>query len=611
MKRSVVYICSLLIIGMSSAQASDRAVVSMWDMSKTELKYKGIEVPGKTTFRIRALGAGGDYGWTYKSDDLFAYGWIIDADTRQLVWKMDTRNTSKSGDDREFKGAVTLERGSYEVYFTAYGFTQHKTFSHMTWNIDHRRQPLFGPREDEKKDIFSYFKGWWSDDMEDQWWKRSKTWGIELVVDESQAGSIKSFTPPRQQTGIVFKTSDIKDDVCLRQGFSVSEPTTLSVYALGEARDKTELVDFSWIVNTRDRRRVWEMDRRQCEPGGGATKNVLCARDIRLDKGDYVLYCITDDSHSPADWNAAPPYDPLNWGITLSVRDEHAASNIRKYKYNEDENLIVRITKVGDNESRNEGFTLKEDAKVRILAFGERSNSRRLMADYGYIMDPVTRTRVWTMDVDRVQYAGGASKNCYIDEIIELPRGSYVVGYVTDDSHAFGEWNSSPPFDPERYGITVMGGGKEFSPAVVGKYVEQRDKNTIARIARAGNSTNMQERFVLDKTTRVRIYAIGEGMNREMYDYGWIEDAGTGKVIWEMTYSMSFHAGGHRKNRMVNTTILLEKGEYRLRYTSDDSHAYGKWNVDPPDDREFWGITLYRDEGSERPLAPLPPKEQD
>jgi hypothetical protein len=90
----------------------------------------------------------------------------------------------------------------------------------------------------------------------------------------------------------------------------------------------------------------------------------------------------------------------------------------------------------------------------------------------------------------------------------------------------------------------------------------------------------------------VRIYAIGEGQNREMYDYGWIENTSTKSVVWEMTYSMTFHAGGGRKNRMVNTTMLLDKGDYILHYVSDDSHSYNDWNTDPPDDPTMWGITV-------------------
>jgi hypothetical protein len=236
------------------------------------------------------------------------------------------------------------------------------------------------------------------------------------------------------------------------------------------------------------------------------------------------------------------------------------------------------------------------------------------MADYAVIVNAKTREKVWTMDVDRSSYAGGAAKNRYIDEVVTLPRGDYIVTYHTDDSHAFNEWNAHAPFDPDHYGITVMGAGEKFNPGMVSRYVEQRDKNIIAQIVRVGDGADEKKRFKLDKTTRVRIYATGEGQNREMYDYGWIENTGTGTTVWEMTYSMTFHAGGGRKNRVVNTTIVLDKGDYVLHYASDDSHSYDDWNVDPPDDPEYWGITLFRDDGSMRlatPHAPLPPEEPE
>ena len=39
-----------------------------------------------------------------------------------------------------------------------------------------------------------------------------------------------------------------------------------------------------------------------------------------------------------------------------------------------------------------------------------------------------------------------------------LPAGEYVVHYVTDDSHCFGQWNQEAPFEPERWGITIRPG---------------------------------------------------------------------------------------------------------------------------------------------------------
>jgi hypothetical protein len=595
---------------MTRVSAGERTFVSLRDFHDAELKYAGIEITTSMNFHVKAMGAGGENGWGNKSDQMYAYGWIINADTRSLVWEMTTRNSSKSGDNRWFDGTVELQPGNYEVYFTAYAFSYHTALNNMNVNVDHRSKPLFG-RSDKKKNFFSWFSDWWSDDISKEWDKRSPEWYLEMLADDSYSGSVREFTPPKDPPGVMYKATGLGDQAFVRDAFELSEPITLNIYALGEGKGGSELVDGGWIVNAANRERVWDMERNS-EYAGGASKNVKSSADLTLPKGEYVVYYFTDDSHSLADWNDAPPFDPLNWGITLSVRKEQERKFFKRVPYNEYQNVIVAITKVGDNESRSEGFTLKQDANVRVLAFGERSNNRRVMADYGSILDARTRNKVWSMDVDRTQHAGGALKNRYIDEVIRLPRGSYVVTYNTDDSHSYEDWNDDGPFDPEHYGITVMGVGNKFNASIVAPYVEERDKNIIAQIVRPGDDVDKSEPFKLDKTTRVRIYAIGEGQNREMYDYGWIEDARTGNVVWEMSYSMTFHAGGGRKNRMVKTTIMLDKGEYRLRFKSDDSHSYGDWNVDPPEDPQYWGITLYRDEGQAIPPSPpmapgLPP----
>ena len=65
-----------------------------------------------------------------------------------------------------------------------------------------------------------------------------------------------------------------------------------------------------------------------------------------------------------------------------------------------------------------------------------------------------------------------------------------------------------------------------------------------------------------------------------MVDYGWIEDAKSGRRVWEMTYRMTEHAGGAKKNRRFDGVIRLPAGEYVLRYETDGSHSFGDWNAD-------------------------------
>ena len=593
----------MLLVCAGSVTAGEKQIASLRDLSSQELKYAGFELDREARVHVRALGAGGDYGWNNRNDEMNAYAWIINADTREIAWQMTVDNTSKSRDDRSFDGEVTLPRGAYEVYFTAAVFAYHTTFSHFKTNVDHRNSPLFEGNKGEKKNFFGWLKSWWSDDIDKDWKKRSTQWGVDLLVDASVG--VTTFTPPRERANVVLSATGLGDNETVRKDFSLAGQTTLGLYAVAEGRSESDPADYGWIVNAADRKRVWEMQSRNCSEAGGAAKNIKYTDDVTLPRGEYILYFITDGSHSEADWNDNPPFDPLNWGITVSVNSERERQGFKTLPYQEDRNVFLSLVRVRNSEFRSEGFTLRDDAKIRIYAFGERNNSRRTMADYGTILNARTREKMWTMDVDHTYHGGGDAKNRYVDEVMSLPRGDYVVNYVSDDSHSYDDWNADPPFDKEHYGITLMGTGDRWNPGVVVKFTEERDKGKIAQIRQAGDNADLTESFSLDKSTRVRIYAIGEGQNREMYDYGWIEDARTGKVIWEMTYGMTFHAGGARKNRMVNTTILLDRGEYRLRYKSDDSHSYGDWNSEPPEDQQYWGITLYRDSGS-LPIPPVP-----
>jgi CubicO group peptidase (beta-lactamase class C family) len=115
----------------------------------------------------------------------------------------------------------------------------------------------------------------------------------------------------------------------------------------------------------------------------------------------------------------------------------------------------------------------------------------------------------------------------------------------------------------------------------------------IAEIVQVLDNEDKTVAFSLAKSQDVRIFAIGEGQPGEMFDYGWIEDADKGSRVWEMQEPKTAHAGGAGKNRIIDTVITLPAGNYKLRYKSDDSHAFDHWNSLPPD-INFWGIAVYK-----------------
>jgi hypothetical protein len=114
----------------------------------------------------------------------------------------------------------------------------------------------------------------------------------------------------------------------------------------------------------------------------------------------------------------------------------------------------------------------------------------------------------------------------------------------------------------------------------------------IAQLVEVLDNEDKSVAFSIAGSQNVRIFAIGEADGGQMFDYGWIEDD-KGSRVWEMQATKTEHAGGAGKNRKVDVQITLPAGNYKLRYKTDDSHAFDHWNALPPD-INFWGIALYK-----------------
>ncbi len=580
-----------------SASPAQREIFSLRDFTEVEVKGAGFSINKDTRLYISALGGGDRVFWrdVFDAADesrMYAAGWIINADTRERVWEMTMDNTTGKTHNRSFDGSLDLKRGAYEVYFAAHGYYRSSTFSTSSINIDRRSERKRGW---SGVNFFGLFSGNDSDLYED-FMEYARDYGITISIEEADASHVERFDAPRALPNTVFKATRVGDREVVKRAFTVQVPITIHLYALGEGRKRDEVFDYGWIVNSVTRERVWNMNDRNVRHAGGASKNIRWSGDIQLERGTYEVYYVTDDSHSDEDWNSKPPFDPFNYGITITVPNEADRSKIAPAEFPDPASkAIVSLTKVHDNDFVSAGFTLKQETRLRVYAIGER-DSRDDLADYGWIVRAKNRERVWSMEGRETMHAGGASKNRLVDEVITLPAGSYIAYYQTDGSHAYQDWNSDPPFDEEYYGLTITGIGDHFDPRTVTAFNESDEANVLAQLIRIRDNRHVRKSFTIDKSTRVRIYAIGEGVDREMADYGWIENRRTGRIVWEMTYGMTDRAGGARKNRMVSTTLILEPGEYELHFKTDDSHSYNDWNDDAPDDRMHWGITVYKDQ---------------
>jgi hypothetical protein len=375
-------------------------------------------------------------------------------------------------------------------------------------------------------------------------------------------------------------------------GFILERPTQIEIYSVGEVREDAEF-DSGWIVNADSHQTVWKLDWRNTSAAGGAQKNRVARTSTTLPAGRYAAFYATDDSHDATAWNSPPPADPHAWGLFVRVPDA-AKTAVKTFTYEHvpDSATFVSLTRIGNEASKSRAFTLDRGLDVRVYAIGE--GSARRMVDYGWITSAATRQKVWEMRYDETESAGGDPKNRLIDRTIHLDKGDYIVHYVSDDSHAYGDWNASAPRDAKHWGITLLAAHGAADRAAASDAEEKADPSVLAQLVRVRDDQNPRSRFILDRETRVRIYALGEGSGRDLADYGWIEDAKTGKTVWEMTYRTSEPAGGAAKNRRFDGTVTLPAGEYIVRYESDGSHSFGSWNAAPPDDPEMWGITIYR-----------------
>jgi len=117
----------------------------------------------------------------------------------------------------------------------------------------------------------------------------------------------------------------------------------------------------------------------------------------------------------------------------------------------------------------------------------------------------------------------------------------------------------------------------------------------IASIKEVDDYADLSQDFDLSEPGKYIIISVGEGLrNWNMVDFGWLE-SDRGDTLWAMNdLHRTFHLSGATKNRIEAAVVNLKAGKYRLRYLSDDSHTYAKWNDISPADSLWWGANIFR-----------------
>ena len=514
-----------------------------------------------------------DNGW---SNNLMFYCWILDSKTRSVVWhsleKYPKIRTSKSTDFIRINNNIDLPKGNYEVYYAS---------AKMNYSYNNNNDDFI----DWVSDFFGFnttqFKSKYKDKLE------VKVSGPDGVFSSASIEKLRNdFLRPS-----IVSTEEAGNNKSFSKGFSLKGDTKLKIYAIGEAREKSTF-DYAWVYDEVKNKIAWKMDWQNTEYAGGAKKNILFNNEIYLPAGTYTVHYVTDDSHSYNRWNSFPPDDPQFWGVAVFPATENDRANVIPFREQDAVRPVVELTRIGDDKLVSQGLRIKKPLKVRVLCLGE-STGRNEYADYGWIINADTRETVWTMNGREGVNAGGAEKNKMIDETINLKPGNYIVYYATDGSHSYNDWNAASPYDPERWGITIWtDDNKSKSSTELFSGDNYKSKNVIAQIVRVRDNEHLKKRFELNKETKLRVYALGESSGHSLADFGFIKNDETGRIVWDMSYRRTEHAGGARKNRKINEVITLPKGSYALYYETDGSHSYRDWNDDPPTNQEDYGITV-------------------
>ncbi len=368
-------------------------------------------------------------------------GSIVNAQSGETVWEMTWENTTPAGGtdrNRQFVGSVSLDEGLYRAVYQS---NSKHSFENWTAN------PPFDP----------------------------DAWGMQISSDGS--GSIQKFSVDESGRQLVAMRR-IGNDALRKKQIVVNEALNVFLDVMGEISTSGTLYDYAWLEQNDTREKIWEMSLEDSRPAGGSNTNREEDAVVQLSAGTYTLYYQTDDSHSYDSWEKPKPTHPERWGVALytlgdtegpisaitvlsgderenQVRQGSASSPAEISVANSREELLVDLSGVGNEADLSSDLILSTATRLRIVAQGEISNQGRY--DYGWIERTETGERVWEMTLSNTGSAGGEDRNRRFDGSVSLPAGEYVVRFVSDFSHAFGDFDDGPPTIENEWGIRIFG----------------------------------------------------------------------------------------------------------------------------------------------------------
>jgi len=103
--------------------SAEPRIVALHGFEAAEVRQQGFSLPRPMKVHIYAKGAGLRFpNRIAREHPFFAHGWILNANTREVVWQMDGKNTRRDWEYRVADQYLDLPAGSYEAYFSNHGF---------------------------------------------------------------------------------------------------------------------------------------------------------------------------------------------------------------------------------------------------------------------------------------------------------------------------------------------------------------------------------------------------------------------------------------------------------------------------------------------------------
>ncbi|MBO6576435.1 MAG: hypothetical protein JJ896_17110 [Rhodothermales bacterium] len=544
-------------------------LVTISDLDEGEVVVRTFELETGSTVAIHAVGSVEDEDGQVPA----AYGWILRRDSREVVWTQDLSDGLRERTRVTTSDSVWMEPGTYEAYFTSFGATERSRSGRGALGL----------------------KAHWTNDQ--------KFWQM-VITPTNGAGQVVRLELDAWDDDAVWSTGAVGNRKTVSTRLRVEEPTEVRIYAVAElcVRD----CDTATITPLGEDEPVWQMTRENTSEAGGLLRNRKFDGPVALQPGIYEAVFTTDGSHAARGWRANPPFDPIAWGMRLWGNPEQ----VREFDPWTGPEPIVSFREVGNDADLEAVLEVSEPVRLVVVSTGE-VGSGDTVYDYAWL-EAEGVDRVWEQTVDNSESAGGDRTNRVETAFLDLESGTYTLRYVTDGSHAFGDWRRREPAFPERWGVSVfpleaadgdrvqvISSGSREAPVVAvsddpGETMgaPPDESQILFNATRLGNEQQRTGAFSFEKKTRVRIIGLGELSDGGRYDYGWIESS-EGATVWEMTRRNTRPAGGNDINRIYDGILELDPGSYVIGFKTDFSHSYGDFGGGAPRNPEAWGIRVY------------------